>query len=218
MTFPLDPATVLPEVSADSSLRIQEAVPVHGLTAVTELSPLLQVAQVRDRASLQGFLEAYRSAVLVPLEWTAILQAYGYALRQETRELISLDVELAREPLLRQFTESSCRVGQRQLSRLRALRDVRLVQRYLAAIEKGEARGWHTLAYGVWLSVFALPLRQGLVHYAEHTLGGFIEGAARPLALSEADCEQLQRFACSSLPRLLEPVLETSGQGGLRLT
>ena len=217
MTFPLDSAAPTVELTSELTALGQEAVPAHGLGAVTELSPLLQVAQVRDRASLQGFLEAYRATVLVPLEWTAILRAHGHALRHEPTELIALDAELACEPLLRQFTASSCRVGQRQLSRLRALQDVRLVRRYLEAIDQGRACGWHTLAYGIWLAVFSLPLRQGLIHYAEHTLEGFIEGAARPLALNETECHQLRRLACSSLPRLLEPVLAASGQGALRL-
>ena len=77
MTFPLDSAAPTVELTSELTALGQEAVPAHGLGAVTELSPLLQVAQVRDRASLQGFLEAYRATVLVPVEWTAILRAHG---------------------------------------------------------------------------------------------------------------------------------------------
>ena len=43
----------------------------------------------------------------------------------------------------------------------RPLRDQRLVQRYLTAVEQGEAQGWHTLVYGLTLAVYSLPLRQG---------------------------------------------------------
>jgi len=53
------------------------------------------------------------------------------------------------------------RVGQSQLKRFRSLRDHRLVQRYLKAVGEGRAHGWHTLVYGITLSVYSLPLIQG---------------------------------------------------------
>ncbi len=60
-------------------------------------------------------------------------------------------------------------------------------KRYLAAVESGEAHGWHTLVYGLTLAVYSLPLRQGLLGYAQQTTRGFIQAAARSLELSETD-------------------------------
>jgi urease accessory protein UreF len=102
---------------------------------------------------------------------------------------------------------ASCRVGQRQLSKLRPMRDQRLVQRYLAAIEDGRARGWHTLVYGVSLAMFSLPLRQGLQHYAEQTARGFIDSSARSLRLAEADCDALLAEHAEHLPGSISSVL-----------
>lgn len=211
MTLPFDFGSAAPlDAWEDASSLVEQSVPAPALTALNELTPLLRVEQVRDRRSLAAFLEAYRTSLLVPLEWGAILQAHGHATRHQPRELIGLDAALAGEPLLRQFLEPSCRVGQRQLNRLRGLRDVRLVQRYRQAIEEGRARGWHTLVYGVWLAVFALPQRQGLLNYAERTLDGFIENAARPLRLSESDCRLLRTTACAPLAPSLTLLLGSS--------
>jgi urease accessory protein UreF len=79
-------------------------------------------------------------------------------------------------------------VGQAQLRKLRPLRDERLIQRYLRAVEAGQAHGWHTLVYGVTLAIYSLPLRQGLLGYSHQTTRGFIYAAARPLRLSERTC------------------------------
>jgi hypothetical protein len=57
------------------------------------------------------------------------------------------------------------------------LRDERLVQRYLSAVEFGQANGWHTVVYGITLAMYSLPLRQGLLHYAQQTLGAFANNA-----------------------------------------
>ena len=62
------------------------------------------------------------------------------------------------------------------------MRDQRVVQRYLQAVEGGQANGWHTLVYGLTLAVYSLPLRQGLLGYAHQTTRGFIYSAARMLA------------------------------------
>ena len=101
------------------------------------------------------------------------------------------------------FAEASFRVGQRQLNKLRPLRHERVVQRYAAAVEAGEARGWHPLVYGVTLAVFNLPLRQGLVNYAAQTLGGLVDSAERRHRLPTDDCQALLDEANGRLPLVL---------------
>src|SRR6185369_18022910 len=113
--------------------------------AVATRAAAIEFPRVSDLASLRNFLNTYRTQILVPLEMPVIVAAHGHATRNEMRELVALDARLAGEKAIRDFAMASCRVGQRQLSKLRALRDERIVQRYLLAIERGEARGWHTL-------------------------------------------------------------------------
>lgn len=162
---------------------------------------------VTSLPALRTFLSAYRAEVLIPIELPAIVNAHRYASRGQPRELVMLDQQLTKERALRRFAAASYRVGQRQLSRLRPMRDQRLVQRYLAAIDAGEACGWHTLVFGVSLAMFSLPLRQGLQHYGEQTLDGFVASAARSLHLAEADCASLVAEHSAMLPALLNAVL-----------
>jgi urease accessory protein UreF len=165
--------------------------------------------RVSDLPSLRTFLTTYRTQILVPLEMPVIVAAHGHAIRNEARELIAVDERLAQEKVIRDFAMASCRVGQRQLSKLRALRDERIVQKYLLAIERGEARGWHTLVYGLSLAVYSLPVRQGLQNYAEHTLRGFVESAAKPLRLSQAAVEETLAEQTTHIPRGIELALAT---------
>ncbi len=140
---------------------------------------------------LRNFLLHYRDLILKPLELPAIYRAYGHARRHEVRELVAFDQELAAEPVFRSLASASRLVGQRQLLRLRPLRDDRTVQRYLAAVDAGAAQGWHTLAYGLTLAVYSLPLRQGLLGYAGQTTHSFIQSAGQKLALSKTDAREL---------------------------
>lgn len=163
--------------------------------------------QVTDTAALRSFLRRYQSELLAPVELPAILKAHGHALRYELRELIALDLRLAGEVALRDFATASQRVGKAQLKRLRLLRDQRFVQRYLQAVQTGEAHGWHTVVFGIVLALYSLPLQQGLLGYALQTTRGFIGAAARRLNLSESDCarlmEEMERETQASVARLL---------------
>jgi urease accessory protein UreF len=167
--------------------------------------------QVKDLPSLRGFLRDYQALVLVPVELPTIRRAHEYAHRYEIRELLEMDRQLADEPVLRSFAAASQRVGKTQLKRLRPLRDQRLVQRYLRAVEAGEANAWHTVVYGLILSLYSLPLRQGLLGYAHQTTLGFIRTAAGPLKLTADQWRKLADEVSAGLPEAVDRLLEISG-------
>src|SRR3954453_3685704 len=68
-----------------------------GLVELGSVSSLLDVRPVRDISSLKKFLRNYQSKILLPLELPAIEAAHGHASRNELRELLALDHELAAE-------------------------------------------------------------------------------------------------------------------------
>ena len=179
----------------------------EGLVALGSVSTFLRLTPVHNVSSLRQFLTHYHAQVLLPFELPAILQAHGHAARQHVRELVVQDRQLAAEPILQTFATASQRVGRSQLQKLRPLRDERVVQRYLRAVESGEAHGWHTLVYGQTLAVYSLPLRQGLLGYAHQTTRGFIYSAARMLHLSERQCRDVFDGLCADLPEALELLL-----------
>ena len=176
----------------------------EGLISLGQATESLRLDRVDSRAALHRFLEAYQSQVLIPLELPAIQRAFRHASRHEVRELIELDGLVTAEPVLKNFSKASRRVGQSQLKRLRPLRDNRVVQRYLKAVEEKRASGWHTLVYGVTMSVYSLPVLSGLVSYERQTLLGFIHAAAGPLRLSERECKRLLADLSPGLPWNME--------------
>jgi urease accessory protein UreF len=178
-----------------------------GLVTLGSVSAQLRLGPVHNLPSLRNFLRHYHSRILLPIELPAIQMAHGHVTLRGVRELVVLDQELAAEPILKSFAEASRRVGQCQLQKLRPLRDERVVQRYLQAVEGGRAHGWHTLVYGLTLAVYSLPLRQGLLGYAHQTTRGFIYSAARMLHLSERQCGQIFDELCSPLPEAVEGLL-----------
>jgi urease accessory protein UreF len=176
----------------------------NGLTALKEVSLSLQVPQVDNVATLRRFLENYQKQILLPHELPAIQRAFDHTCRHEVRELCEYDRQLADEPALKFFAEASRRVGQTELSKLRPLRDERIIRRYLEAVERNEANAWHTLVYGLTLALYSMPLRQGLLGYGYQTTRGFIYSAARSLEFSEIDCRNLLEELCGNLPATVE--------------
>jgi urease accessory protein UreF len=203
------------ELLGDAHPLLEQLGTPQELAVTSTLTGAMEFARVRDMSTLRGFLDEYHAQVLLPIELPAIVSAYQHAARGEAKELIALDRQLAGEKIIRDFALASCRVGQRQLSKLRPMRDQRVVQRYLAAIESGEARGWHTLVYGVSLAMFSLPLRQGLQNYIEQTARGFIERASRSLHLAENSSHELAAQYFIAAPKAVAQAL--AANSGLQI-
>jgi len=170
-----------------------------GLASVHGLAELLATQPLTEPAALREFLAAYQEQILYPYELPAIQTAFEHIGRNELRELIAYDQQMSNSPALQEFAAASQRIGRSQLQMLRPLKDERVVQRYLAAVESGEAHGWHTLVYGMTLVLYSLPLRQGLLGYAQQTMRGFIHAAARARGWKESECAALFAEFCNHL-------------------
>ena len=178
-----------------------------GLVELGSVSRHLSISPVHDVPTFQVFLRHYHQEILFPIELVAVNAAYGHASSNELRELVALDQQIASRPVFDIFAGASRRVGQAQLQKLRPLRDQRIVQRYLNAVESSQANGWHTLVYGLTLAVYSLPLRQGLLGYAHQTTRSFIYSAAKLLKLSEQTCRQIFDESTAPLPETVENLL-----------
>jgi len=162
-----------------------------GLVALASLTAALNLPPVADFETLRRFIRTYHERILQPVELPAVLRGFSHAARFELRELVAYDQEIFALPELRPLADASRRVGRFHLESLRPLQDDRFVRRYLAAVEEGRANAWHTLVYGLTLSVYSLPLRQGLISYAAQTTRGFIQLGVAGLGYQESDCRDL---------------------------
>jgi urease accessory protein UreF len=178
-----------------------------GLGHLTVTAASLGPARVDTVAALERFLGAYASGVLIPYELPAVAQAYAHADRGQVRELIALDQQLSQIPALQGLANVSGHMGRMQLRRLRPLRGARIVPRYLKAVESGEAQAWHTLVFGLVLALYSLPLRQGLVHFAHQTLGGFVEASTQRLQIGLADRQRLLTLQADSIRAVVDSVI-----------
>src|SRR2546429_82444 len=202
---------VVEEFLGDVAPLAEQIGSAQGLVALGGAAASRKFHHAADLPSLRGFLRDYQAQILVPLELSAICRAHGHASRGEIRELIELDRQLAHEPLLQRFATASQRVGKTQLKRLRPLRDQRLVQRYLRAVQAGEAHAWHTVVYGLVLSLYSLPLRQGLLSYAQRTTREFVRCASNRLRLAETERQDLMSEVCSCFPEAVNALLMADG-------
>ena len=195
------PGTGIPWTAADW----EEA---GGVPVLPEPLPVLAVP-----TDPRPWLESHRDGLVIALDWPVIIEAAEAARLGKHRDLVALDQDY---PVRRAgpWAEASFRVGRRQLSRLRAAKDLRAVQRYLDAVDAGSARAWNPIVFGVALSAFHLPYRQGLLHYGSTLLRGLAE-RCRPSNLSihdwEAWMDQLEAPLPESVNRLLPSAFQALG-------
>lgn len=178
-----------------------------GSPAILQTDPTCNPPSIglpRDASALRQFVATYRDTILGPQELPFIIRARELAAEGCARELIQLDADWGATAHARPFAEASLAVGRRQLSRLRPLRDQRVVQRYAAAVEAGQAKGWHVIVYGMALAIFSVPLRPGLHHYATLTQESFIDQTPNTARLTDSDKAALKQELGAALPALLQ--------------
>jgi len=158
-------------------------------------------------AELAAFLHRYRAEILLPLELPTILRAAELTRQNQGRELVDLDRSLTKEPGLRDFAEASRRVGRSHLRRLRPLHDHRALQKYLAASDENRVLPWHTVVYGITLGLYAVPFRQGLVHYVDRTLTGWVDAVKGGRGLPGEECERVLAEFLPATPAFVERAL-----------
>lgn len=196
------------ELAGDASPLAQAVGSPETLASLVSLAELVEATRPESPTAIRAFVARYRERLLGPVELPAIQAAYGHAARGEFRELLELDRRLRTTFGASAFAQASRHAGRTQLRRLRPLRD-RTLQRYLRAVEAGEAAGWHVVVYGLLLALFSLPLRQGLAHYATRTQQSLIDSAANGTRTSAAECQELReectRAATPLLASLVAP-------------
>lgn len=152
----------------------------------------LDTSQIDSPKSLSIFLKRYSDRVLVPIEIPTITEASLMVGRGEFKELLDLDQRLAQRAEWRPFADASRWVGSCHARSMRGMKDHRTVWRYCEAIRTKQANGWHAVVYGVVLSAFSIPLRQGISNYCDRTLGGFVDAVALTRGFSSTEVIQLK--------------------------
>ncbi len=189
---------------------LTDQIGVHATACPDGAMETLCLEGVQDAAGLESFLRLYRDQILAPIEFPTILQASVHAGQGEWKALLALDQRLAEEPAMRFFAQPSRLMGRGCLRRLRGLRDVRVLQRYDEAVRDGRAHGWHTVVYGLVLSIFSIPLRQGLVNYQYQILQGFLRSASKTITMKDTLPEgMLAGIEALPMPKLDSPPRET---------
>src|SRR5688572_31420492 len=91
-----DPAEWL----GDAHPLVQQLGSADGLASLHALADSLLACPVTNLAGLRSFLCSYHQRILLPRELPAIQTAFDHASRNEIRELIAFDQQVAKESIL----------------------------------------------------------------------------------------------------------------------
>ena len=165
----------------------------------------LGMGKITSTAELTVLLERYRITLLEPVELSTISHAHHLASRGRARELIKLDEAfLGNHPEWLRLSAGSIRFGNDCLSRLRPLRDERVVQRMIEAVRFGKTPGHHLTVFGLTMAAFSIAPRQGLVDYAQAALKAVVATTTETLKLTQADCKLLLARSHAPLPKAID--------------
>lgn len=185
-------------------------------TAISSAAFGSALTEVCTPDQLREFVAHFQAKTLAQDELPAILRAYNHARQNEAREIIALDRSLKDSFPSEALANASERVGRNQLRKMRGLRTERVVTKYWDAVYNKEAHGWHTVVFGVVLAVYSIPLRQGMNHYGQQTVRGFIEAGGAALKLRAAVIEELESTLLADMAGIVERALESESGNQFR--
>jgi urease accessory protein UreF len=185
-------------------------------TAINSAAFASTLTNIRTAEQLRDFLTQFQNKTIAQDELPTILRAYNHARRNEVREIIELDRSLKESFPNEALANASERVGRNQLRKMRGLKTERVVTRYWDAVYKKEAHGWHTVVFGVVLAVYSIPLRQGLNHYGNQTIRGFLEAGAASLRLRAPEVNELESSLLADMPAIVERTLASESGNQFR--
>ena len=185
-------------------------------TAISSEAFAASLINIRTPDQLREFVAHFQTKTLAHDELPTILRAYNHARRNEAREIIALDRSLKDAFPSEALANASERVGRNQLRKMRGLKTERVVTKYWDAVYKKEAYGWHTVVFGVVLAVYSIPLRQGMNHYGQQTIRGFVEAGATSLRLRAPEMNALENSLLADMPAIVERALESESGNQFR--
>jgi urease accessory protein UreF len=179
------------------------------LAVLSGLAPVWrQASRGASAARWRMWLSKYVEEVLIPLELPAVCHAFAHSHRSHVRELIELDLELGRRLQACEAGMAAACVAPAGWQRSIPLRQARLLRRFADAVAAGAARGWRAVVFGMVLHEFSIPLRQGLGHFSQQSLGSLIGAARDPLGMSVVDANA---WLLQKLPRVTAPAQQILG-------
>lgn len=176
-------------------------------TAIGSEAFAASLTHIRTPDQLREFLAHFQAKTIAQDELPTILRAYNHARQNQAREIIALDRSLQGTFGNDALASASERVGRNQLRKMRGLKTERVVTKYWDAVYRKEATGWHTVVFGVVLAVYSISLRQGLNHYGQQTIRGFLEAGAASLRLRALEVSAMETSLLADMPAIVERAL-----------
>ena len=169
------------------------------------ITQALGLAPLQSTADLEILLERYQTTLLEPIELPAITHSSRLSARGHADELIALDQDFAGiHPEWLLLMPASTRMGRDYLNRLRPLQDERIVQRFIESVKYNQSPGHHLTVFGLTMSVFSIPRRQGLAEYAQFALESVVSTAAGKLKVTQEERTTILAQSQSHLPQTLK--------------
>lgn len=101
------------------------------------------------------------------IELPLVLESFNLATHGKFREIIQLDKSAGAKPWISDYQENAVAAGRDQLHALSPLTDHKGIQSMIAALNRGTCLGHQPVIYGLFFNAYSIPIRQGLIYYAE---------------------------------------------------
>jgi urease accessory protein len=128
------------------------------------LEAMYYAKRLRNVEDLRGLLEVYIGQQIGPTDCNALAKAIEFAAGSKLGKLVEVDQMTCAMKLCQETRDASARSGTQLLRCIGTfIKDDKLLNKYMIAIEEGKASGIYPVALGVACNVFGIPKEKAAI-------------------------------------------------------
>ncbi|NIG56603.1 urease accessory protein UreF [Chitinophaga sp. Cy-1792] len=175
-----------------SLLHISDpTLPIGGYTHSNGLETYVQQGIVHHPASAAAYVSQMLSANLHFNDAAFVCLAYKAVQAADFDELLRLDEELTALKLPVEIRNASQKLGLRLIKIFRRQKEFAIAADFENAILRKEASGNYAIAFGVYTSLLAIPLREALYAFYYNAAAGMVTNAVKLVPLGQLDGQDI---------------------------
>lgn len=159
--------------------------PIGGYSHSNGLETYVQLKIVKDEASAEAFVHNMITNNILYNDGSFVKLAYEIANMNDIKSLIALDQECAALKAPSEVKQASKKLGIRLLKIFNRQISSPIIEAYESAISKQEAEGHYAIVFGLYASLFQIPIYEAVYAFCYNASVGMVTNAVKLIPLSQ---------------------------------
>lgn len=170
---------------------VDPTLPIGGFNHSNGLETFVQQAKVKDKSSLEQYIETQLLQNWIYNDGAYLSLAYDATQQQDLAQLVTLDNELAASKIARESREGSFKLGSRLLKIFIRYEQQHLLIQFQQAMQQQQCKGFYPIVFAIVAATMGLDKRATLYAFYYNAIVGAVTNGVKLIPLSQMDGQDI---------------------------